>query len=104
MTEAQFKRVVHSAFYRVVRNPSPLLQDEFFATKIVDTWPTTPPPTDWSDFWYESVVVEMQGAIMARAEYLDGFTLKWLKDHEEKKWEALVVHARTNLVPLQKGS
>jgi hypothetical protein len=49
------------------------------------------------------VVVEMQGAIMARAEYLDGFTLKWLKDHEEKKWEALVVHARTNLVPLQKG-
>jgi hypothetical protein len=41
---------------------------------------------------------------MARAEYLDGFTLKWLKDHEEKKWETLVVYARTNLVPLQKGS
>jgi hypothetical protein len=103
MTEAQFRRVVHSAFYRVVRNPSPLPQAEFFDAKIEDTWPTTPPPTDWSDFWYESVVVEIQGAIMARAEYLDGLTLKWLKDNEEEKWEVVVEHSRTNLVPLQKG-
>ena len=101
MTEAQFRRVVHTAFYRVVRSANPVPFNEFFDEKIEETWPTTPPPTDWSDFWFESVSVEIQSSIMARKEYLDGFSLKWLKDNQTEKWEALVQHAlQGNLVPL----
>jgi hypothetical protein len=101
MTELQLKRTIQSAFYRVVRTHIPLSLAEFFDSKIEDTWPTTPPPTDWSDFWYESVCVEIQSGVMARNEFIDGFSYTWLKENKGKKWEALVTHASTNLVPLR---
>lgn len=100
MTKKQARELVHSAFYRIVRQANPTPIAEFFDKTIDETWPEGESPSGWPEFWWESVAVEIQNAIMSRKEYLRGFDRKWLKDNKESSWESLITHMGENLVPL----
>ena len=100
MTEEQARELVHSAFYRIVRQANPTPIDEFFEKSIEETWPDGETPSGWSDFWWESVAVEIQNAVMSRKEYVLDFDRKWLKDNKTQPWESLITFMGDNLVPL----
>jgi hypothetical protein len=100
MTLQEIYEVVHSAFYRVVRDIQPVPIEYFFNLKIEETWPPGGSPSGWPDFWWESVAVEIQNAVMARREYILDFNAKWLKDNKTKTWNELVDYISRKLVPL----
>lgn len=100
MTKEELREVVHSAFYRVVRQVGPIPIEDFFNKKIEETWPQAESPSGWPDFWWESVSVEIQNAVMTRKEYILDFNAKWLKDNKTKTWEELINYIFKKLGPL----
>jgi hypothetical protein len=101
MNEEQLKDAIYFSFYRVVRVGQPLEKAVFFDRTIKDTWPLTPPPTDWSTFWYEAVALEMQQAFVDHGKYLVGFDGAWLKKNRAQKWQTLFDLAAADLMDYQ---
>lgn len=91
MTTQVLREAVYSAFYRVVRQAAPLALEDFFEATIKETWPSGDSnPSGWPGFWEESVVVEIQNAVMARQEYIRDFEKDWIIGHMEEKWSSLI--------------
>ncbi|MCR9243527.1 MAG: hypothetical protein NXI31_00740 [bacterium] len=73
---------------------------QFMESTIESTWPEDTSPSGWPDFWWESVALEIQNAVVARQEYLREFGRNWLKQNKAKKWQALLAHMAQHLGPL----
>ena len=99
----EVRRIIHTAFYRIVRVRTPPELDQFFRTAIQDTWPKERSPSGWPDYWWETVAVEIQTSVMSRGEFIRRFDGKWLKDNKNKAWQALSSHAEEWLAPLGIG-
>jgi hypothetical protein len=91
--------IVYSAFYRVVRSAHPDL-NAFLASTVHGSLPAGPSPTGWPDFWWESLVVEIQGSVMTRKEYISNFDKDWLAANQGQTWAQVVGVLGSNLVPL----
>jgi len=101
MTAEELRETVHSAFYRVVRNARPVSISVFFQATIESTMPTGPSPSGWPGFWWESIAVEIQNALLARRNYITGLDAGWLQAHKTKLWEELVTYANSgNISPV----
>ena len=100
MTIKELRQVTHSAFYRIVRIASPLRLDDFLEATVAETMPADASPTGWPDFWWESIAVEIQSAVMTRLEYIRGFDAGWLKQNKSKPWKEVTRLAGRKLGPL----
>ena len=101
MNEDQLRDAIYFAFYRVVRVGQPLEKSVFFESTIKNTWPPTPPPSDWPSFWYEAVGLEIQQAFIDYGKYLVGFDGAWIKKNRAGKWEVLFEFAASDLMDYQ---
>ncbi len=99
VTKKEARAVVHSAFYRIVRQAEPTTLTNFYNMKVEDTVPSGRPPSGWPGFWWESIAVEIQNAMITRKVYILDFNAKWLSDNKSKKWDQVLDYIGTKLVP-----
>ncbi len=97
MNEQEIKHAIYAAVWRIVRQINPPKIEEFFDQKVKDTLPTGGAPGSWENFWWESLAVEIQGAMLSRKRYITNFDYKILKDREGKKWQNIYEYIESNL-------
>ena len=100
MTIKELTEAVHSAFYRIVRQVNPMPIEDFLKNTIEETWPQEQSPSGWPDFWWESMAVEIQSAVMTRREYILDFNAKLLKESKTMTWEELINYIFNKLGPI----
>ena len=105
MDENEIKAAIHDAYYSVVRVGVPLTPDTFFSPKTIisSTWPKTPPPQSWTQFWFVAVAVAIQQAFISKGEYLPKFDGNWLQSNQAKTWNDLLQWALGNTPALGGG-
>jgi hypothetical protein len=98
MNEDQIRDAIYHAVYRVIRIGVQPGKAAFFDAAIKDTWPPTPPPSEWPTFWYEAVGLEIQQAFIDYGKYLNTFDGAWIKKNRSEKWETLYDWAAEDLM------
>jgi hypothetical protein len=100
ISKPQIKTTIYGAFYRIVRVGEPLEMATFFESVISETWPKSKAPSDWPDFWWESVALEIQSGFMAYRSYLNNLDGPWLKQHAQETWQEVLDYAIDNVQSL----
>ena len=100
ISKPQVKTNIYGAFYRVIRIGKQPTMAEFYDSVIKSTWPTSPTPTDFPDFWWESVALEIQNGFIAIKAYLNGLDGAWLKEHINETWQDVLTYAQDNVEAL----
>ncbi len=100
ITKTDAKAIIHSAFFRVVRNVGPMPPGEFFDMTVEATLPIGRSPSGWEKFWWESIVTEIQSAFLSRRYYILDFTADFLFDNKADTWEAILTYIGTKRIPI----
>ena len=60
ISKKEAQAVIHSAYYRIVRQAEKSTFKAFYKAKVEQTVPSGGAPSGWSGFWWESLATEIQ--------------------------------------------
>jgi hypothetical protein len=89
ISKPQIRTTIYTAFYRVVRVGTQPTLGTFYQKTLKQTLPSNQPdpPSDFDDFWWEAIALEMQNGFMAYKAYLPNLDGPWLRQHVDEKWQ-----------------
>ena len=98
MTLPDLQKALYVAFYRVIRVGKQPTLAAFLSKTVKETWPresTNPSPSDFPDFWWHALELEIQKAFMAQLDFWDELDVAYLqkKFNDDITWAAVADEA-----------
>src|ERR1041384_3285512 len=102
----QIKLTIYNSFYNVIRVGTQPTVADFYKLTLKQSMPPNPQvPSDYPDFWWDAIALQIQNGFMAHKAFLNALDGAWLKQHNDNgdTWQTVLDYTTNyieDLIPI----